>query len=396
MTFFVPSRRGAGLLLNPYDKRGTLPSYYGDGYAYDVPYYWPDATVLNHVRYGGSGNFQSTFDQETGTYFKDASTDRCFKIKGQTNSLIFRIRVEAKMTWWGKGYLTPNIGGYWGDGVPSSSPQPPWSYGQGVCTTKFSTLYVDRITYDSGGTPINKIWAVQTYEMDPGSGIVTNSYSEETTAYSVTTPPGSQLWYSGFYYREEGQPISIDQLEVNPDRSHDWLPERCYLIARDKSDSENPAYSISSNSLTEFPFSQYGYASQHSYFYAFQSDQHSYSYGKVKRELKIYLEVQTTAVPRDCCWLSGLKIKGAINFKVWNLQTVLGPEMNFPTQIVATPDQDETINFEETISEWAGQPWYYAGTIEGQVMLLKTIEVELNDGIAKAIEDFSIESVEYS
>jgi len=401
MTFFS-SRRGAGLLLNPYDKRGST-GMYGDGYAYEVPLYDRDLAVLGTRRYGGAGNFQNIFDTETGTWFKEATKERCFKIKGSTTSIIFRLKVLSKMTWWGKGYMTPDIadpfagaGRYWGDGA-DFSPTPPWAYGQGICTTKYSVLNLDHLEYDSSGTPTASVWAVYTKEMDPSSGIVSSTDSFETYPAATTTPPGSSAWYSGFFYRDEGSPISIDQLSVNESLSWDWDDrEKCYLVARDKDDPENPAYSISSNFLNAFPFGEIPYADIYlPSFFAYQSDEHGYSYGKVNRQLKIRLEAQLDAVPRDCCWLADLKIKGSIKMKAWTLQTVLGSNPYSPTMIVPTPDADESLDFDETLPEWDGTPYYHGGAKVGEVMLIKEFEVSPDPGIAKAIEDFFIESVGY-
>lgn len=399
-------RRGAGLLLNPYDKRGGT-GMYGDGYAMDVPLD-RDQAVMTAARYGsftigGVPNFQPRFDDATGTWFKEASTERCFKIKGSSTSIIFRLKVLSKMTWWGKGYLTPNIGDpgagggrYWGDGSPFS-PTPPWAYGQGICTTKYSVLNLAYYIYDpTTHLPTFGIWDVNTKEMDPGSGEVTDSSSQETYPASVTTPPGSSAWYSGFYYRDEGEPITLDQLSVNESLSWDWSDvERCYLVARDKDDPENPAFSISTNPLTSFPFGEIPYADIYSSFYAYQSDEHGYSYGKVNRQLKIRVEAQLDAPPRDCCWVSGLKVKGSIKMKAWTLQTVLGSNNFNPTMIVPTPDADESLDFDESMGDWDGTPYYHGGAKAGEVMLVKEFEVSPDPGIAKAIEDFYIESVGY-
>lgn len=89
-----------------------------------------------------------------------------------------------------------------------------------------------------------------------------------------------------------------------------------------------------------------------------------------------------------------MKIKGEIKLKGWNLQTVLGSNPFNPTQLIATPDTDETLTIDETITEWDGNTWYYGATGAGEIMT-REFHIDPGVGIGKAIEDFYIESVEY-
>jgi hypothetical protein len=339
------SRRGVGLLLNPYDPIEERIGY-GNGIIGFGPY--QGSNIVGYTKWGNYNKlpfFSWWKDNNESTGITDGAwfptSNKAVKFKGRSGTasyLTYYLQItETSNDMVGSGAFRNN---YWfypfpGGGIPGQGGvgnnylgshlkytftnsegnwvNPPFDAGTEYCANS-SASYLNLQYRDDDFS----YWTKRTQTATP-SGVLTNS--EETVQFPKTYDPklyGWKEWKTGiyqqdFYWKEDGQPITSNDL-FNPEPFEIKTYPR-YILARD---TDYTPYQISSTDYTIEPkyglFAQVNEVGDNPYI-AFQSPAVNYSFLKDLKTMKIEIFAAMGGMPCTPCYYAGKKVNFVIKYQ---------------------------------------------------------------------------------